>query len=60
MVASRPYSLPKTPAEALAECRSLRGEQFTAAAVAALERVLAEETAPAALLEAASDTSAQA
>ncbi len=44
MVASRPYSLPKTPAEAIAECRRLRGEQFTAAAVAALERVLAEET----------------
>jgi diguanylate cyclase (GGDEF)-like protein len=37
MTVSRPYSVPKRPKEALAECRALVGEQFTEAAVRALE-----------------------
>jgi diguanylate cyclase (GGDEF)-like protein len=37
MTAARPYATPKTHAEALAECRTLVGAQFTAEAVAALE-----------------------
>jgi putative nucleotidyltransferase with HDIG domain len=41
MTASRPYSTPKDPADALAECRALVGEQFTAEAVAALESLAA-------------------
>ena len=40
MVAGRPYSRPKSVEEAYAECRSLVGEQFTEAAVEALELVL--------------------
>ena len=37
MTVSRPYSVPKSPSEALAECRALVGAQFTEAAVRALE-----------------------
>jgi diguanylate cyclase (GGDEF)-like protein len=37
MTVSRPYSVPKRPKQALAECRALVGEQFTEAAVRALE-----------------------
>ena len=59
MTLSRPYSAPKSPAEALAECRALAGRQFTVQAVAALLRLsgsgglgpeakpTASETAPA-------------
>ena len=36
MTASRPYSVPKEPEEALAECREHMGEQFTETAVEAL------------------------
>ena len=36
MTVARPYSRPKSEADALAECRSLVGAQFTSAAVAAL------------------------
>jgi diguanylate cyclase (GGDEF)-like protein len=36
MTVSRPYSLPKAPAEALAECRELVGAQFTPEAIEAL------------------------
>jgi diguanylate cyclase (GGDEF)-like protein len=39
MTLSRPYSSPKSPAEALAECRELVGAQFTAEAVDALVRL---------------------
>jgi diguanylate cyclase (GGDEF)-like protein len=39
MTLSRPYSSPKPPADALAECRGLVGEQFTAQAVDALVRL---------------------
>jgi putative nucleotidyltransferase with HDIG domain len=48
MTISRPYSLPKTVDEALAECNSLIGVQFTEAAVAALMQLyLAGELEPA-------------
>ncbi|WP_445149703.1 diguanylate cyclase [Baekduia sp. Peel2402] len=40
MVSARPYSPSRTAADALAECRALVGQQFSAAAVAALEVVL--------------------
>jgi HD-GYP domain-containing protein (c-di-GMP phosphodiesterase class II) len=33
---SRPYSLPKSPEDALAECRALAGAQFTPEAIEAL------------------------
>jgi HD-GYP domain-containing protein (c-di-GMP phosphodiesterase class II) len=36
MTISRPYSIPKSPHAALAECIELTGIQFTATAVAAL------------------------
>jgi diguanylate cyclase (GGDEF)-like protein len=36
MTVSRPYSVPKSPEEALAECRDLAGEQFIPAAIEAL------------------------
>ena len=36
MTVSRPYSVPKSPEEALAECRDLAGSQFTPAAIEAL------------------------
>jgi diguanylate cyclase (GGDEF)-like protein/putative nucleotidyltransferase with HDIG domain len=39
MTVSRPYSVPKTPREALAECVRLVGRQFTKAAVDALIEV---------------------
>ncbi len=39
MTVSRPYSLPKSVRDALAECRELIGLQFTQAAVAALEEL---------------------
>jgi diguanylate cyclase (GGDEF)-like protein/putative nucleotidyltransferase with HDIG domain len=41
MTVARPYSRAKSEPEALAECRALVGEQFTAEAVAALECALA-------------------
>jgi len=47
MVSARPYSPGRSVAEALAECRALRGAQFTPEAVAALEAIHAP--APAAL-----------
>ena len=37
MTVSRPYSVPKAPEEALAECRELAGAQFTPAAIEALD-----------------------
>jgi diguanylate cyclase (GGDEF)-like protein len=40
MTVARPYSRPKSEADALAECRSLVGAQFTSAAVAALAAAL--------------------
>jgi diguanylate cyclase (GGDEF)-like protein/putative nucleotidyltransferase with HDIG domain len=48
MTVARPYSRAKSEAEALAECRSLVGAQFTAEAVAALEAALEPECAAAA------------
>jgi HD-GYP domain-containing protein (c-di-GMP phosphodiesterase class II) len=36
MTVSRPYSVPKSPEEALAECRDLAGSQFMPAAIEAL------------------------
>jgi diguanylate cyclase (GGDEF)-like protein/putative nucleotidyltransferase with HDIG domain len=42
MTLSRPYSAPKLPDEAVAECTRLVGVQFTAAAVAALARLHAD------------------
>jgi diguanylate cyclase (GGDEF)-like protein len=48
MTVARPYSRAKSTAEALAECRSLVGAQFTADAVAALEAALAGGLAAAA------------
>ena len=48
MTASRPYSIPKSPDEALAECRALAGTQFTDAAVRVLVTVL-EAGSPAGL-----------
>jgi HD-GYP domain-containing protein (c-di-GMP phosphodiesterase class II) len=39
MTLSRPYSAPRSPAEAIAECKVHVGTQFTAAAVAALVRL---------------------
>jgi HD-GYP domain-containing protein (c-di-GMP phosphodiesterase class II) len=36
MTVSRPYSVPKAPEEALAECRELAGAQFTPEAIEAL------------------------
>jgi len=43
MVSARPYSEPRSVAEALAEVRSLAGRQFTPEAVAALEAVHASD-----------------
>jgi HD-GYP domain-containing protein (c-di-GMP phosphodiesterase class II) len=48
MVSARPYSPGRSIADALAECRTLRGAQFTPAAVAALDAVHAEVAAAAA------------
>jgi hypothetical protein len=48
MTVARPYSRAKSEAEALAECRSLIGSQFTAEAVAALEAAVEPERAAAA------------
>jgi putative nucleotidyltransferase with HDIG domain len=45
MTASRPYSLPKSPDEALAECVQLVGKQFTKPAVEAMIRVQGEAKA---------------
>jgi diguanylate cyclase (GGDEF)-like protein len=42
MTVARSYTSVKAPEAALAECRALAGEQFTARAVAALEAALAE------------------
>ena len=48
MTLSRPYSAPKLPDQAVAECRRLVGQQFGGEAVAALERLHeAGELAPA-------------
>jgi HD-GYP domain-containing protein (c-di-GMP phosphodiesterase class II) len=44
----RPYSRAMSEADALAECRSLVGAQFTSAAVAALAAALAGSLATAA------------
>jgi diguanylate cyclase (GGDEF)-like protein/putative nucleotidyltransferase with HDIG domain len=41
MTVNRTYSLPKSPTEALAECVSLIGSQFTSTAVAALAKLYA-------------------
>jgi HD-GYP domain-containing protein (c-di-GMP phosphodiesterase class II) len=47
MTLSRPYSAPRSPEEAIAECKLHVGTQFTAAAVAALVRLRnAGELAP--------------
>jgi diguanylate cyclase (GGDEF)-like protein len=46
MTFSRPYAKTKPPAQALAECRSLVGRQFTAAAVDALTAVHNAEGLP--------------
>ena len=48
MTVARPYSRPMSEADALAECRSLVGAQFTSAAVAALTAALAGSLATAA------------
>jgi HD-GYP domain-containing protein (c-di-GMP phosphodiesterase class II) len=48
MTVARPYSRAMSPADALAECRSLVGAQFTADAVAALEAALGGTLADAA------------
>jgi HD-GYP domain-containing protein (c-di-GMP phosphodiesterase class II) len=41
MTVSRPYSVPRSPEDALAECVSLTGAQFTVDAVAALAKLYA-------------------
>jgi diguanylate cyclase (GGDEF)-like protein len=46
MTAARPYSTPKEPAEARAECRALIGRQFTLEAVTALEALHRRQGAP--------------
>ena len=46
MTFSRPYAKTKPPAQALAECRSLVGQQFTADAVAALIAVHSADELP--------------
>jgi diguanylate cyclase (GGDEF)-like protein/PAS domain S-box-containing protein/putative nucleotidyltransferase with HDIG domain len=46
MVSVRPYSGPRSPADALAECRAEAGHQFCPEVVAALERLVAAEALP--------------
>ena len=46
MVSARPYSGPRAPAEALAECRAGAGAQFCPGVVAALERLVAADALP--------------
>jgi HD-GYP domain-containing protein (c-di-GMP phosphodiesterase class II) len=46
MVSARPYAPGRSVPDALSECRTLVGRQFTAAAVAALEGVHADAAAP--------------
>jgi len=46
MTFSRPYAKTKTPAQALAECRSLLGRQFTHGAVTALLAVHSADGLP--------------
>jgi diguanylate cyclase (GGDEF)-like protein len=48
MTVARPYSRPKSEADALAECRALVGAQFTSAAVAALAAAIGGSLAAAA------------
>jgi diguanylate cyclase (GGDEF)-like protein len=48
MTVARPYSRPKSEADALAECRSLVGAQFTSASVAALAAAVSGSLAAAA------------